>query len=103
MKKFDSVGVGPGCTGGNCALASQPKVRAKALQIRMRLDEDWIARMGNRSFYLASGGGPSGPDDPKKTFFPPGNVMSRPLARCDPSLAWKPSKMTSVPTGISLL
>ena len=38
--------------------------------------------------FTASGGGPSGPDDPRKIFFPSGNVRSRPFARLDPSFAW---------------
>src|SRR5262245_19359170 len=38
------------------------------------------------------------PDEPMKSFLPSGNVMSRPLARFAPSLAWKPSTRISVPS-----
>src|SRR5688572_28714394 len=39
------------------------------------------------------------PDDPTNSFLPSGKVISRPLARIDPSLAWKPSTEISVPSG----
>src|SRR5688500_5074664 len=43
------------------------------------------------------------PDEPTNSFLPSGNVMSRPLARFEPSLAWKPSTMISVPSGSDFL
>src|SRR5688572_25246764 len=39
------------------------------------------------------------PDEPTNSFLPSGKVMSRPLARAAPSLAWKPSTRISVPAG----
>src|SRR5688572_28464336 len=52
-----------------------------------------------RSAYLSgrSSGAPV-PDEPTNNFLPSGNVMSRPLARFAPSLAWKPSTRISVPS-----
>ncbi len=109
MKKFASVGVGPGFTGGNCAFAAEPNANSSeiaadqnssccSLDCTHGITPSLLAsllRIGRRAF--------AGPDEPRKIFFPSGNVMSRPLARCDPSLAWKPSKMTSVPMGMELL
>src|SRR5690606_4340760 len=42
-------------------------------------------------------------DDPTNSFVPSGNVMSRPLARNAPSLAWNPCTTISVPGGSDLL
>src|SRR5882672_980550 len=43
------------------------------------------------------------PDEPTNSFFPSGKVMSRPLARSEPSFAWKPSTMILMPTGSEFL
>ena len=43
------------------------------------------------------------PDEPTNSFLPSGKVMSRPLARFEPSFAWKPSTTISVPSGSEFL
>src|SRR6516225_6787296 len=53
--------------------------------------------------FTASGGGPSGPDDPRNIFLPSGKVRSRPFARFVPSFAWYPSTRISAPIGRSFL
>src|SRR5262245_21198905 len=50
-------------------------------------------------------GGSSGapiPDEPTNSFLPSSNVMSRPLARNEPSFAWKPCTLILVPAGSEL-
>src|SRR5262245_51407969 len=50
------------------------------------------------SYFSGLSSGAPVPDEPTKSFLPSGNVMSRPLARLAPSLAWKPSTRISVPS-----
>src|SRR6267378_138298 len=53
-----------------------------------------------RSFF--SYGAPV-PDEPTNSFVPSGKVMSRPFARGEPSFAWKPSTVISMPGGSEFL
>ena len=50
---------------------------------------DQCTKVGSRTahFFFSSYGAPV-PDEPRNSFLPSGRVMSRPLARMDPSFDW---------------
>ena len=75
---------GPGCLTRQMAAVSDRELAQNGIDARE------TARL-QLSLLLGSFVGAPMPEEPTKSFLPSGNVMSRPLARLAPSLAWKPS------------